>query len=752
MPRPTIVSLPALPGDVAGRAHLMTTPRARVILGPRIYDPRVLVERSGRMGCIFSLRSVATGIIEFLFPGGGFLRRDDPLFRLYDPGVLADLAAAERALANYDVKPLLIAPSSRRLRTGRRTAGSRSRQDDPQRPDPPITGQGSSRSPRMERPASAGTSQRPAAVQPQTAKPSTSVRVARRPAPAPQPIAPPPAPVQKVDLTPYQETLAEAEANLNKKHGELTLRQEDYDAKQRLHELGAISQDAVTESAAKLADAMMRRADAEARLATARTQLELQQKKNGQATRTAPAAPEPVSEPEGVEVVLGGDVQPKVASLPQSRPLGDVEAGVEVIRGLASHKPPPTAATPKPSAGDGPARTTPAPGARRNVPRPSTPRATAPVTRPPRQRRHSDTGPLVSRRLLPKPRELDRLSEKRWTDYHAPADGFVLECSTSDGAAIEAGQELLRVINTQWAVSYIPVRPRDAAKFSPGTMVMVTFDDYPQVAFEGWVNSLAAQEETQRLRAELVVFCTSGYYGTDAFATLQWLALATPLGQHHEVAPMAPMVVGRPESLYRTDPLAMLSMVPQDVWAQSVSDEELRRSATVYEGQLELLELTGGEQTPQSTGSARQRLARLRRWREDFADGMIRTAFGRDTILTYPASGEIRRAIERMATGSVSNIPNMCARTMREALGWGLGDAHLWARLLPGRGYAARGDGLARPGDILVWPFTFPPRNTQHIGIAVQQDGKLMLLSNLAGRLGTGEISPGYVAFYKPTT
>ena len=62
--------------------------------------------------------------------------------------------------------------------------------------------------------------------------------------------------------------------------------------------------------------------------------------------------------------------------------------------------------------------------------------------------------------------------------------------------------------------------------------------------------------------------------------------------------------------------------------------------------------------------------------------------------------------------------------------------------------YASR-DAWVRPGDILVWPFTFPPRSTQHIGIAVQQNGRLMLLSNLAGRLGTTEIEPGYVAFWR---
>ena len=106
--------------------------------------------------------------------------------------------------------------------------------------------------------------------------------------------------------------------------------------------------------------------------------------------------------------------------------------------------------------------------------------------------------------------------------------------------------------------------------------------------------------------------------------------------------------------------------------------------------------------------------------------------------------------LERMLRGEVSHIPDRCAGSMREALGWGLGDAHVWAYDLPRVGYAARPAGLARPGDILVWPFTYGPRSSQHIGFAVQQNGRLMLLSNLSGNLGTTEILPGFIAFYRP--
>jgi hypothetical protein len=100
----------------------------------------------------------------------------------------------------------------------------------------------------------------------------------------------------------------------------------------------------------------------------------------------------------------------------------------------------------------------------------------------------------------------------------------------------------------------------------------------------------------------------------------------------------------------------------------------------------------------------------------------------------------------------VEHDPGYCARTLRLALGWGLGDAYNWAVELPKRGWLARDDGLPRPGDILVWPFTYGRNHSQHIGVAVRQNGQMMLLSNLGGRLGTSDILGGYLSFYKPTT
>lgn len=118
--------------------------------------------------------------------------------------------------------------------------------------------------------------------------------------------------------------------------------------------------------------------------------------------------------------------------------------------------------------------------------------------------------------------------------------------------------------------------------------------------------------------------------------------------------------------------------------------------------------------------------------------------------LAFPADAESARAIRRMARGEVSAAPNRCAGTMREALGWGLGDAHQWTAL-PSRGYSARPPGAtARPGDIVVWPFTYGRRNSQHVGIAAGTEAGTMLLSNLNGDLGLTPLLPGYRAFWKP--
>lgn len=117
--------------------------------------------------------------------------------------------------------------------------------------------------------------------------------------------------------------------------------------------------------------------------------------------------------------------------------------------------------------------------------------------------------------------------------------------------------------------------------------------------------------------------------------------------------------------------------------------------------------------------------------------------------ISYPANAATARAIKRIASRSVSSTPNRCARTMREAMGWGLGDAHKWMTL-PQKGFAQRPPGTpAKAGDILVWPFTYGSRGSQHIGIAVDTENGLRLLSNLSGSICLKPVAPGYRAFYR---
>jgi len=131
-------------------------------------------------------------------------------------------------------------------------------------------------------------------------------------------------------------------------------------------------------------------------------------------------------------------------------------------------------------------------------------------------------------------------------------------------------------------------------------------------------------------------------------------------------------------------------------------------------------------------------------------DELVREYFPRlDEALFFPPWAETAGAIRRMARGQVSAKPNRCARTLREALGWGLGDAAQWVALTK-RGYKQRPKHVdPLPGDILVWPFTFGSRNRQHVGIAVGTSRGTRLLSNLGGPLGLSPILPGYRAYWK---
>ncbi len=360
-----------------------------------------------------------------------------------------------------------------------------------------------------------------------------------------------------------------------------------------------------------------------------------------------------------------------------------------------------------------------------------------------------------SRPNLPTPPpEMTRLAAPRWQDYLAPSDGVIVRQIAKPGQVVKAGDPLLEAANTNWAYLYAYIPLEVAWRFSPNTPVTISFDDYPGVCFQGWIESLGRERDCLYLRAEIRVYCASGYYGDDAYATLLWLAFAAPVFSEDQstAEPLQPARLPvRGPDLISADPI-MYAFLPSTLLEHAEGPYEL--STDIFVGPLSLVEVKPAEpvEVASEHKGYEQRLSQLRQWRESFVEGMTTTVFDRRVVLTYPRRGEITRVIERMARAEVSHYPNLCALTMRQALGWGLGDAHTWATRLPERGYKVRQDGIPRPGDILVWPFTYGPHRNQHIGVAVQQNGKMMLLSNLSGTLGTTDILGGYIAFYKPDT
>lgn len=551
------------------------------------------------------------------------------------------------------------------------------------------------------------------------------------------------------DLGRFERAATEAETALAEAEARVGVCQEDFDAKSRLVSEGALPAKVQEDAADRLSQAESRVADCQMRASIARDRLADERASVERAEGVAQAAKRSAAgQPADVEVIRGTGTAPEAADVEVVRgPSGVGSATAEAPRG----RPSAGDAAPGGASHDGHTAQASAGGrgARRAARRPAAFAFQQPSGAP-SGLSYRGLGPLAQSVFTGSPQAVSTLTSSRWTDYRAPTDGFVMACKSPQGSLVQPGAELLQVINTQWARTYLSLTEEDAGRFRVGTVVAVTFDGYPDVAFEGWVNSLEASPRGDGLRAELVVFCKRGYYGTDAFATLQWLALATPLDQSgDEVSPAQPAAATTAAADAGRDLHRPISLVPPDVWSLRQAQDTPPRKTDTYLGQLQLLELPGPNVAAQGQEPGRERLAKLRKWRDGFTEGMVRSLFGGGVVLTYPTDSEVRRAVERMATGQVTHVPNRCARTMREALGWGLGDAHEWAYELPSCGWQARTDGLARPGDILVWPFSYPPRGSQHIGIAVEQNGRLMLLSNLNGYLGTTPIVSGYLAYYK---
>jgi len=347
------------------------------------------------------------------------------------------------------------------------------------------------------------------------------------------------------------------------------------------------------------------------------------------------------------------------------------------------------------------------------------------------------------------PPELQRLSAPRWEDTLAPTGGLVLRPLQVPGTVVKKGTPLLKVANSAWARLRMLVAPEQLFRFQRSVPVAVTFPELPGLEFVGWVTSKHLVPGDERGVVEVLV--TNSRQPFETQALLMSLAYAAPPPQNSDEAILAPDVSRVAAGLAPSERL--FALVPAAVMTSAAKARAEQYDDLPLAGRLAVVPAVPRFGPPQCPDpELRERLARLHEWQESFIEGLTTAIYGQRIILSYPREGAISAAVERMMNREVSHDPGYCARTLREALGWGLGDAYQWALRLPEHGYIPREDGIPRPGDILVWPFTYGSHHSQHIGVAVLQNGRLMLLSNLEGRLGTSEIVGGYIAYYKPST
>lgn len=720
--------------EAASPKSLLLAPRATLIIGVGTVDPADYLRQQAAAASTYTVRSRVDAIVEYLYPVVGFFPPGSPLVRLYDTGILPELAKAERAAKQYLDQPFTILRPS--------TTGAY--------PSPTST---------------LGRPQRINVAQP-TPKHSTPVKpMATSPSAAPaklpgiardagggglhvethRPEQPADAVASSEDAGELQTQLAAMQDDLGRLSDEqsglpsaigraeasLRAANEDLEAREALCKQGVLARNALEpyrEKHKKLAVALAGLRERESELSGAMASLRSQikdlksriegaraaaaQARKRQAARTSPeAAPGklpglPVSDPAPIQQPVAAAPTPTQAAQPSfPDPLGTrgerIDPGLEALAGHIDDL-----------------------AARERRSRPSV-------------------------ALLPVPQALMHLGEPRWETLTAPTSGMVVDRIAADGAQVKAGAELLRVANTQWATVYADLMPEYLGQYRHGSPVMIRFDDYPGAEFEGWINNLMPSPDGEHIRAEVCLLCRSGYFGTDAYATLQWLTQTATLDQDGVDTCLAPALETSPDPCAApTSACSMLPLAPVSLSVGRLSEEE--EVPGTFVGHVQVAELSPATAAVSAGGETeKKRLEKLAKWRKGFTEGMTSTIFADRLVLTYPAGGEARAAIERMASGRVTHVANRCARTMAEALGWGLGDAADWADRLPSRGYKLREDGLCRPGDILVWRFTYGSRMNQHIGFAVLQGGRMMLLSNSAGRLGTSEILPGYLAFYR---
>lgn len=344
------------------------------------------------------------------------------------------------------------------------------------------------------------------------------------------------------------------------------------------------------------------------------------------------------------------------------------------------------------------------------------------------------------------PGELQRLTVPRWKDLLAPTGGLVVQPVVPPGSVVKQGTPVLKVRNSAWARVRVTVSAELAFRFDRSVPVTVSFPEVPGLVFAGWVTGKRYLRNDDRVVVEMLV--TRPDNPGETQAVLLAMAYATPPAQDPRELELVP---GSARPAVAAAPDRLFGLVPAMMVAGKAQQEAANESGPLS-GRLGLVPpVPRFGPAPCPDARLQENLKQLHDWQNSFVEGMTTAIYDQRLLLSYPREGEISRAVEKMMKGEVEHDPGYCARTLRLALGWGLGDAYNWATQLPQRGWRAREDGLPRPGDILVWPFTYGRNHSQHIGVAVRQGERMMLLSNLEGRLGTSEILGGYIAFYKPT-
>lgn len=740
-PEPAKRPVPVAKGpEKASRAIVPLPPAkslARMPVGRvQIGDGRVDPNSTMRHSAVYVIRAQSAGIVEYLYDQTGLTRMGQPLVRLYDLSILSDLHIGESIMARFATSPFVIAPRQAGLpplpppNFPRPTVLQRLLGIIPA-PRPTLATQETIQAPARAQLAPSGNSglARSSGLQARSPETETTEGPVNRPAIGKTAKSAGVVNITRTtaDITEARDRISElnsaltkVEVEIGQVEEELQEARDDAGARERLYKQGVLArnlyeaaQRKVSELESELQGLKARRAEttearetALQRLSSLQDQLDQQVSNNRQEADQERIAPRPGS---------------GLASTREAPARRTVERPAPRAYQAPSGFPDPT----QPSRPE-----------LRRLPRVAGPR-------------RSSSSVFVGAREIPTvPVEVKRLAEPRWVDQCAPGEGLVVRQLVPPGSQVVPGQPLLEVANREFARVYTDIPSEDAPEFRLAAPIRITFDSYPGVLLQGWINDVEPIEKTALMRVEMVVTAQEGYYPEDTYASLEWLALAAPLTDEDNPEPVTqasyqtPAGAVGPTTIYELMPLVPPSVGPANDTITQTKDDE-------YVGLVRMAELDAQAPGTYSNPANAQRLAKLREWRESFTAGMQTGIFG-NLVLSYPRDREVGDAVERMASGRVSHIPNRCAGTMREALGWGLGDAAVWLRRLPERGYKPRKDGLARPGDILVWPFTYGGRQSQHIGIAVNQGGRLMLLSNLGGTLGTTELLGGYVAFYKP--